>query len=301
MALSIVFLSISSAQAGDPIAKCQSAKVKAMGKYVACRTKTEAKAALRGLPIDTAALAKCADKFLSGWGKADTKGAGQCADPPGADETLAEATSTLYTDWAASYVTGGAANICAESCAPCEADLQTCEGDLTTCNAELAACQGNSCGDGVVNAVSEQCDGSDLDGSSCVALSHGGGTLACTGGCRFDANGCTKCPDGALEFEDNCWFLGLAGQSCDAVCSSNGMLYDSATDTVAGSTGTSTACFDLLGSLGAPAGPNQSSTCGGGFGCFANVSLFPARVHCTAPPTTSSAIFADGARACACR
>jgi hypothetical protein len=186
--------------AADPVAKCQSAKVKAMGKYVACRTKTEAKAALRGLPVDTARLTRCADKFVSGWSKAETKGAGQCADPPGSDEQLAEATSALYADWAAGYVAGGEADICATGCCDqCEADLQTCEGDLTTCDGNLGICQGDLatcetnalCGNGVIDA-GEDCDFRDLSGETCTTQGLFGDGLACTPGtCVFDTSGCS--------------------------------------------------------------------------------------------------------------
>jgi hypothetical protein len=193
-----------SARAADPVAKCQSAKVKAMGKYVACRTKTEAKAALRGLPVDTTRLAKCADKFVIGWAKAGLKGAGECVDPPGADAALAEATSALYADWAAGYVAGGEADICDYACAPCEADLQTCEGDLTMCGGDLSTCQGDLvtcetnalCGNGVIE-VGEDCDVGDLNGETCATQGQFGDGLDCGPGCVFDTSGCS-----ATRYED---------------------------------------------------------------------------------------------------
>ena len=193
-----------SARAADPVAKCQSAKVKAMGKYVACRTKTEAKAALRGLPVDAAKLTRCADKFVASWGKADTKGAGQCADPPGADAALAEATSALYADWAAGYVAGGEADICADACAPCEADLQTCEGDLTMCGGDLSTCDSNfaTC---QVNGLA--CQG-DLTACNSALDTVQGDLTTCTGDfatctadeaqCQIDLTDCESQPSGQL-------------------------------------------------------------------------------------------------------
>ena len=139
----IVLFAPTHTSAAGPVAKCQSTKVKTMGKYVACRTKTEAKAAIKGEPVDTDALAKCAAKFVSGWDKAELKGDGLCADPPGSDEQLADATSALYADWAAGYVAGGEADICAGTCDQCNTDLQTCEGDLATCQSSEATCQGD--------------------------------------------------------------------------------------------------------------------------------------------------------------
>jgi hypothetical protein len=47
------------------------------------------------------------------------------------------------------------------------------------------------CGDGTVDA-NEQCDGTNLNGGSCVTAGFGSGTLACGPGCRYDTSGCTE-------------------------------------------------------------------------------------------------------------
>src|SRR5687767_280337 len=99
-------LATATSYAADPADRCEAAKVKAMGRYVACQTNAEAKAALKALAVDPADAAKCAGRFLSAWGKAETQGDGLCADPPGVDTSIAEATSTLYADWAAAYTQG---------------------------------------------------------------------------------------------------------------------------------------------------------------------------------------------------
>ena len=46
------------------------------------------------------------------------------------------------------------------------------------------------CGDDVVSG-NEQCDGTDLDGATCVSLGFQSGTLSSTSSCRFDTSGCS--------------------------------------------------------------------------------------------------------------
>jgi hypothetical protein len=47
------------------------------------------------------------------------------------------------------------------------------------------------CGDGTVDP-NEQCDGTDLNGGTCVTAGLGSGTLACGPGCRYDTSGCVE-------------------------------------------------------------------------------------------------------------
>ncbi|MDO8523031.1 MAG: LamG-like jellyroll fold domain-containing protein [bacterium] len=49
------------------------------------------------------------------------------------------------------------------------------------------------CGNGVIDQ-GENCDGSNLGGSSCVLLGFTGGTLGCTAGCFYDVSQCTSPP-----------------------------------------------------------------------------------------------------------
>jgi hypothetical protein len=111
---------------------------------------------------------------------------------------LAEATSALYADWAAGYVAGGEADICAGVCDSCETDLQTCDGDLTTCQGDLVTCETNAlCGNGVLD-VGEDCDFGDLNGGTCTTLGLLGEGLVCTPGtCAFDTSACA-----AARYED---------------------------------------------------------------------------------------------------
>ncbi len=46
-----------------------------------------------------------------------------------------------------------------------------------------------SCGDATIQC-SEDCDGTDLGGETCVSQGFDSGTLACDGGCGFDTSAC---------------------------------------------------------------------------------------------------------------
>lgn len=65
---------------------------------------------------------------------------------------------------------------------------------------------GGRCGDNVVDAdQGEECDGGNLNGSSCQAQGSTGGVLACDVSCRFDVSGCTSfCGNGVLENDEVC-------------------------------------------------------------------------------------------------
>ena len=69
------------------------------------------------------------------------------------------------------------------------------------------------CGDGVAG-YGEACDGSDLNGESCVSQGHGGGTLACSA-CAFDTSGCFSDADGdgVGDPTDNCLTVSNADQA----------------------------------------------------------------------------------------
>lgn len=51
------------------------------------------------------------------------------------------------------------------------------------------------CGDGVIQ-TGEECDGSKLNGQTCVSRGFTGGTLACKSDCTFDTSQCTSAPSG---------------------------------------------------------------------------------------------------------
>lgn len=66
----------------------------------------------------------------------------------------------------------------------------SCKSD---CTFDVSQCTGStpSCGDDVVNQISESCDGEDLQGLTCGYFGYGGGTLSCDLGCEFSISSCS--------------------------------------------------------------------------------------------------------------
>lgn len=97
----------------------------------------------------------------------------------------------------------------------------------------------------------------------------------------------------------SCWYLGVAKASCDAACAINGRTYDTATDTHAGSSGSTVNCGAVLDDLGVPAGAvADTSPCFDGAGCF--YAAGAGRFRCTTPPTNATAA-STIQRVCACQ
>ncbi|PKN22879.1 MAG: hypothetical protein CVU65_14635 [Deltaproteobacteria bacterium HGW-Deltaproteobacteria-22] len=109
---------------------------------------------------------------------------------------------------------------------------QTCESlgyyqleGVLSCNADcsydFSDCGGH-CGNNVVETDSgEQCDGSNLNGSSCQALNYSGGQLICNEtDCTFDTSGCDSvCGNGVLETGEQCDDDGNDDDDgCNATC-----------------------------------------------------------------------------------
>jgi hypothetical protein len=94
-------------------------------------------------------------------------------------------------------------------------DRTECAGGALICLA--GKCVG-SCGDGVLDGPDE-CEGEDLDGSSCAELGFYTGDLVCRADCSFDSSSCSgACMDGQLddEFElcDPTDFDPTSGSTC---------------------------------------------------------------------------------------
>ena len=60
----------------------------------------------------------------------------------------------------------------------------------SNCRYDTSGCS-ETCGDGVINGM-EQCDGADLNGTTCSSLNYYGGELACSSLCTFDTSGDRK-------------------------------------------------------------------------------------------------------------
>jgi len=119
-----------------------------------------------------------------------------------------------------------------EACDGSDLRSQTCESlgyynlaGVLACNADctydFTDCGGH-CGDNVVEPSSgEQCDGENLNGSSCQALNFSGGQLDCnTADCTFDTSACDSvCGNGVLETGEQCDDDETTpGDGCDGDC-----------------------------------------------------------------------------------
>ncbi|GEM_PF-2746376 len=68
-------------------------------------------------------------------------------------------------------------------------ELHTVELNTTHFSA-FAIFQEPYCGDGIVNQPTEECDGSDFNGKTCLDFGYDKGVLKCTATCKIDTSGC---------------------------------------------------------------------------------------------------------------
>jgi hypothetical protein len=154
--------------------------------------------------------------------------------------------ASFYTSYAGEnswvlYSDGGQINPCGngvidsgEQCDGNNFNGQTCQGqgfDAGTlgcssyCNLVTTGCSVNpvnNCGNGVINS-GEQCDGSNLNGQTCVSRGFASGTLSCGNSCLFVTSGCNSnpqtpppatCGNGAIDSGEQCDGNNFAGQTC---------------------------------------------------------------------------------------
>jgi hypothetical protein len=108
-----------------------------------------------------------------------------------------------------------------------------CDDDNSSNNANNTNNTNNAnnatCGNSVVE-TGEACDGTALNGATCVTAGFTGGTLACTTTCTFNTTGCTNnapvCGNGVVE----------TGEACD------GTAFNNKTCVTEGFTGGTLAC-----------------------------------------------------------
>jgi hypothetical protein len=255
------------AAAADAALKCRVTKTRSAGDYVACREKALNASLLKNVTVD---YGRCLTKFTEKWNKADNDGGDACPDDI--------AFSSMET-YLAEHATEAAELIAGTKSIP-------------------------GCGDGVINASFEHCDGASLDGLSCASFGLFG-SLACTAGCELDLGNCSRCPSGAYNYANACWYLGAPAESCNDVCAAEDLSYDAATSLVAGSSGSDTNCETLLDAFDAPGGAldNPGGDCGDyGLGCAVNVTMMGVyRARCGIPATNAADGFSPIQRVCACQ
>ncbi len=218
--------------------RCEASKLKVASKYSACLLKAESKAVSRGVPAETS---RCAGKFSNDWGKTEDRvGVGVC--PSEDDEVDIDDRITLDTAEIATLLSGATLPECGDGTADageqCDnADLAgadciglgfsagtlVCDG---SCFFDLSGCMAFpvACGDGSIDA-GEQCDGSDLNGSSCTSLGFTDGALGCRTSCFYDMSACTGvCGDGSVNAGEHCDGGDLNGSSCTSLGFTDGAL-----------------------------------------------------------------------------
>jgi len=137
------------------------------------------------------------------------------------------------------------------------------------------------CGNGLLNG-SEVCDGSNLNGQTCVSRGYAGGTLACNSSCTgFNTAGCytttQSCGNGLVEGTEVCDGSNLNGQTCVSRGYAGGTLSCNSTCTGFVTTGCSnstgeTICNDGLDNDGDGQIDAQDPDCGTSSGVEQNCS-----------------------------
>ncbi len=94
-------------------------------------------------------------------------------------------------------------------------------GHENECKFDLSLCTRPTCGNNVAEG-SQECDGHDLRGQSCIGLGHEAGELRCFGPedpnpCTYDQSGCLNspyCGNNQVELDEECDGNDLGGQTC---------------------------------------------------------------------------------------
>jgi hypothetical protein len=174
-----------------PADLCSSSVELTSSKFAACRLKAESVFSKTGSATKrTADLAKCSTKFLADFAKAQTRYGVNC---------------------------------------PMVEPKEDFEAYLTQCTVSTTAAAGGAalpgCGNDLVDAAGEQCDGSNLGGETCASLGFTSGTLACSA-CQFDTSNCTQslCGNGSVDGAEQCDGVDLNGASCTSLGYASGSL-----------------------------------------------------------------------------
>jgi cysteine-rich repeat protein len=89
----------------------------------------------------------------------------------------------------------------------------TCQYDTTPC----------LCGNSAVDA-SEDCDGADFNGKTCMSFGFAGGDLTCNASCEIVATACNQCGNDMIDGAEQCDGPDLGGETCASAGFTAGML-----------------------------------------------------------------------------
>lgn len=107
--------------------------------------------------------------------------------------------------------------------ATCESEgfLQgTLRCSSTSCTYDVSGCVAPGCGNTIIEAPTEQCEGSNLAGATCQSLGFVQGTLSCDGSCRYDTSMCVRAGCGNMIIEapaEQCEGANLNGATCESL------------------------------------------------------------------------------------
>ena len=101
-----------------------------------------------------------------------------------------------------------------------DGDPSTGDGDPSTGDGDPT--NGEPCGNGIIDP-GEECDGGNLNGSSCAAQGFDGGALGCDPVvCVFDTSGCTTDPGNTCD--GNCNGCTCPSFECAMCCANKGQV-----------------------------------------------------------------------------
>jgi len=288
-ALSLALSGVAQAQSS-----CDAGITKAAGKKVGCKFKVIATAQQTGVAADTARLAKCETKFASSCAKALARG--DCIAQTATCDAI-EVTADACVD----SLSG--AFVLAQS--SCDAGITKAAGKKVDCKLKVIA-KAQQTGVAADTIKLARCETKFT--SSCAKAQGRGDCTAQTATCdaiEVTADACVDDLDGGTSCTlgqpvgNSCWFLGALGADCDATCAAQGLMYDDATATYAGSSGTSARCQAVVHSLLGLGGSPYEITGGSGVGCVVG-NIFGLFAFRDPSPTTSGASHELFRRACAC-
>lgn len=106
-----------------------------------------------------------------------------------------------------------------------ETGEQCDDGNVISNDGCSSICKTESCGDGIVQSgLNEECDGTNLNSSTCATLGFSTGTLTCSSLCKFNKSNCSTpaptptpvCGDGVVQsgLGEECDGSNLNGSSC---------------------------------------------------------------------------------------
>jgi hypothetical protein len=110
----------------------------------------------------------------------------ECSDSKPCPSSPAGAQCAFKLTSSGKTICGFLCSSASPACPPGLACTYSTQGQYYYCSTDAPA----KCGNGKLE-VGEECDGSDLNNTSCKAFGYAGGALTCTSSCKLDKSGCS--------------------------------------------------------------------------------------------------------------